>query len=415
MATHDQDITPMTEVEHYRSLARLVWKRRRTVYRITGIASIVMLIYVFIMPQRYDAQVTVIPVPPESNNMGLSSLLTGGGNALPFMDIGSTLGLGGRPADLYVRVLKSRTVAESLIVRNDLASYFGVPADQSYRFAIKPLQQLTDVEATKDGVINVTVRLSTGYFPSEEEIDSTKRLAADLANQYVYWLDRVNREKLVTRAQVSREFIEKEIERTQADLDSAYNRMVRYQEEHKSLIVEKQLEAALQSAAELKSQILKARVELGLRKQDFAENSPVVEELETQVEQLVAQYNALSSGADKLGDEFFIPFSKIPVVARDLANLLRKVKVLEQVIIYLNQQYYQDRVKEGRNTPTVQVLDEAVPPLMRSSPRRALWMILTVFFSILFSVSYILITDYFSSTKSRKSTRRPERSSLEKS
>jgi len=413
MKSQNQESSPVAEVEHYRILARLVWKRRRTVYRIAGIASIVILIYVFIMPQRYDAQVTVIPVPPESSNMGLSSLLAGGGNALPFMDIGSTLGLGGRPADLYVRVLKSRTVAESLIVHNNLATYFGVPENQSYRHAIEPLQQLTDVEATKDGVINVTVKLTTGYFPSQEEIDSTKQLAADLANQYVYWLDRVNREKLVSRAQVSRKFIEKEIERTQVDLDSAYNRMVRYQEEHKSLIVEKQLEAALQSAAQLKSQILKARVALGLRKKDFSASSPVVEELESQVEQLIAQYQALSSGADKLGDEFYIPFSEIPVVARDLANLLRRVKVLEQVIIYLNQQYYQDRVKEGRNTPTIQVLDEAVPPLMRSSPRRALWMILTVFFSALFAVSYILITDYFSSTKSRKPTRHPESPPIE--
>ena len=48
-----------------------------------------------------------------------------------------------------------------------------------------------------------------------------------------------------------------------------------------------------------------------------------------------------------------MPFTGIPEAARDIANLLRDVKTLEQVLAFLSQQYYQDKVQEARETPTM--------------------------------------------------------------
>ncbi|MFA6235571.1 MAG: hypothetical protein WC824_15485, partial [Bacteroidota bacterium] len=106
------------------------------------------------------------------------------------------------------------------------------------------------------------------------------------------------------------------------------------------------------------------------------------------------QYASLSTGQGNAGADFEVPFQKVPEVAREMAGHLRDVKTLEQVIMYLSQQYYQDRVQEARDTPTVQVLDAATPAILRTSPKRAAWMLMTLLFSILVSVLYIMLTTY---------------------
>jgi uncharacterized protein involved in exopolysaccharide biosynthesis len=136
---------------------------------------------------------------------------------------------------------------------------------------------------------------------------------------------------------------------------------------------------------------MKAQVELRVKKRDFAESSRVIEQLEAEIGELAAQYEALSTGSGEADSEFYVPFQRLPAVARDMAGYLRKVKVLEQVIMYLSQQYYQDRVQEARDTPTVQVLDAAVPAIQRTSPKRALWMMMTVFFSGVFTALFVML------------------------
>jgi uncharacterized protein involved in exopolysaccharide biosynthesis len=377
------------ELPQYKALSSVVWKHKKTAFRIVGSITVIMLVYVLIMPQSFTSTVTLLPPQQEKSNMGLASLLSGSG--MPLMDISSTFGFGSRPADLYVQVLQSRTVAESLIVRERLDIFFNIDTSMSYRHAIEPLHESSAFEATKDGIIRVSVTLETGFFAGEAEVDSIKRFAAHVANQYIYWLDRVNREKMISKARQSREFIEAEIERTQADLDTAFSALVRFQKQNKSVYLEKQMEVALEGASALKDRIFQAQTELGMKKQDFAESSKVIKQLESEIDQLQKLYEQLTFPEDANKEDFYVPFMRVPEVAREMAGHLRKVKTLEQVIVFLNQQYYQDRVQEAKDTPTIQVLDEAVPAIKRTSPRRALWMILTVLFSAVAAVLYIAV------------------------
>jgi LPS O-antigen subunit length determinant protein (WzzB/FepE family) len=389
--TENRD-TIFKELPQYKAIWETLRQNKRTVIKLVGIISLIMLVYVLIMPQSFTSTVTLLPPQKEKSNMGLASLLSGGG--LPMMDITSSFGFGSRPADLYVQVLASRTVAESLIVSERLDVFFDIDEDKSYRHAIEPLQESSSFEATKDGIINISVTLKTGFFADDDEIDSIKTYAAHLANQYVQWLDRVNREKLISKARQSREFIESELERTQAELDTAFNGLVRFQEQNKSVFLEKQMEVALQGATSLKDKLYKAQLELALKRNDFEESSRIIQQLEAEVDQLQLLYNSLSVQSDDSEADYYVPFSNLPKVAREMAGLLREVKTLEQVILFLNQQYYQDRVQEAKDTPTVQVLDDAVPAIKRTSPRRALWMVLTVLFSTIASMIFVLVTQH---------------------
>ena len=382
-----------SDLDTYRFLLRAVWQRRKFVGGVVAAVTAIMLVYVLIMPQTFTSTVTLLPPQKENNTMGLGSLLQGA-SALPMFDIGSSLGFGGRQSDIFAEILKSQSVAESLIVSHDLARWFGVPPDLSYRHAVEPLGEATEIEVNKNGVIRVSVTLGTGFLPSSEDIDSVKNFTATVANDYVRWLDRINREKLISSARNSRVFVEQEIARTEAELDSAYRRLVAFQRTNKSVYLEKQMEAALTGAAALKEKLMEARVELGLKRQDFSERSRVIEQLQAEIDALGRQYSALSTGEGADGHDVDLPFDRVPEVAREMAGYLRDVKTLEQVILYLSQQYYQDRVQEARDTPTVQVLDAAVPAIQRTAPKRASWMLMTVLFSTLLAVLYAMLVTW---------------------
>jgi len=92
--------------------------------------------------------------------------------------------------------------------------------------------------------------------------------------------------------------------------------------------------------------------------------------------------------------DFFIPFAEVPEVGLELAKLLRETKVQETVWELLNQQYYQAKIQEARDTPTVQVLDEAVPPERRTSPKRALLVITMSVASLLVSIFWAFGQEY---------------------
>jgi uncharacterized protein involved in exopolysaccharide biosynthesis len=394
MTEHNPSSRTGTDFDAYRLLFRAVWRQRKQVAAIVGIVTAVMLVYVLIMPQTFTSTVSLLPPQQEKSSFSLGSLLQGS-SALPMFDISSSLGFGGRPSDIFAEILKSQSVAESLIVQHDLAAFFGISEDLSYRHAVKPLQDATQIEVNKNGLIRVSVTLGTGFFPSGEEIDSVKAFTAHVANDYVLWLDRVNRDKLISSARNSRMFVEEELQRTEAELDSAYARLVRFQRANKSVFLEKQMEAALTGAAEIRQKIMEVRTELAMKKRDFAENSRVIAQLEAEIEQLSRQYAQMSTGSAETDAEFVVPFMRVPDVAREMAGYLRDVKTLEQVILYLSQQYYQDRVQEARDTPTVQVLDGAVPAIQRTSPKRAMWIMTTVFFSVLLAVIAVMLRTWF--------------------
>jgi uncharacterized protein involved in exopolysaccharide biosynthesis len=62
----------------------------------------------------------------------------------------------------------------------------------------------------------------------------------------------------------------------------------------------------------------------------------------------------------------------LPRAGVEVMRLWREVKVQEQVFELLTAQLVEARIRETRDSPTVQVLDQAVPPLHKSRPKRAI-------------------------------------------
>jgi capsular polysaccharide biosynthesis protein len=74
------------------------------------------------------------------------------------------------PADLYVGILQSRTIADKIIAKFGLMSVYKTKRMQDTREALKRSSQL---EAARDGLIEITV------------VDGDPNRASEIANTYI--------------------------------------------------------------------------------------------------------------------------------------------------------------------------------------------------------------------------------------
>jgi uncharacterized protein involved in exopolysaccharide biosynthesis len=90
-------------------------------------------------------------------------------------------------------------------------------------------------------------------------------------------------------------------------------------------------------------------------------------------------------------NDYLLSFKDLPVLSKQLASLLREVKIQNEVYLLLQQQYYKEKIQENRDLPTVQVLDRAIPPLKASSPRIIFSTFIgALFFFLLSSLVFII-------------------------
>ncbi len=343
----------------YHDILHIIIFNRTQILRATLISTLILfLILLFVYPITYDAQTTILPPEQNSQFGSLGGVITG----QDFSNL-ITGGASNSSSQLYEEILKSRTAAIFVVNKFNLVKYFNV--NNIYE-AAKKLEKSLTVEITKEGIIKVDAEISTPLFPFAGNVkDSTRNLAADLSNAFVDALDKINKEKLSSKAGKARQYIETQLTETKSRLDSAETNLTEFQQKHKAISLPEQLSAAIDAASKLKSEIVKNEVELGIARTNLREDSKEVASLKENLIELKTQYGKMEAGSN----DYLLSFKDLPVLSKQLASLLREVKIQNEVYLLLQQQYYKEKIQENRDLPTVQVLDRAIPPLKASSPR----------------------------------------------
>ncbi len=343
----------------YHDILNIIIFNRGKILKVTILSTIILFfVLLFVYPVTYKATVSVLP--PENNTQlgGLGSLLSG-------QDFSSIL-MGGLPnanSQLYMEILKSRTAAVYVVKKYNLVSYYN--SDNIYE-AAKKLDKNLEIDITKEGIIELSVDVNTPWFPVFTGMrDSIKNLSADLSNCFVEALDKINNEKLSSKAGRARKYIETQLVQTKADLDSAENKLMIFQEKNKAVALPEQLSAAIDAAAKLKSEIVKTEMELNLMQTNLREDNKTLIALKDKLQQLKDQYNKMEMG----NQDYLLAFKDVPELGKQLAELLRQVKIQNEVYLLLQQQYYKEKIQENKDLPTVQILDKAIPPLKAAGPR----------------------------------------------
>lgn len=398
--------------------------RKLIVWNTIGLGIFAFLVS-FAIPNRYIAKAVLLP-PEETQDVltmgyGLSDLLGGGGGKLGGLGgFTKTLGLPGTAtlSDMFGVILKSRTVGEGVIESQGLIHYYKLDRPGPFSFlsswmksssgdpevsqrnvndeAFKRLSASTKVDISPEGMITIAVE------------DKSPRKASEIANAFVAELDRFNKEVNVTQAKNTRLFIEGRLAETKQSVDQAENDLREFEEKNKTISLSDETKAAIDGVAKLKAEIISREVQLGVLQGYATDENPQVIQLKSEIASFRNQMNTIEEGKAGVssanlgyGAGFSVPFSKLPEVAMELARLTREVKMQETLLGLLMEQYERAKINEARDTPTVRVLDKAVPPIKKERPKRTVFLAGGAFLGFVMSVLFSFLMEYVGRMKSR--------------
>lgn len=343
---------------NYHDILNIILANRRSIFRVTIFGTIFLFLILWLVyPLSYNASVTILPPDEKSNLSGVESLL--GGQDFSDLLRNSTA----TNSQLYMEIIKSRSAAFYVINKNDLMNYYDVNNEIK---AAKKLDANLNVDMSKEKIISLSVTVSTPLFPLfSGKISEVKNLSAKLSNSFVEALDSLNREKLNSKAKQNRIFIGQQIILTKTKLDSVENELTQFEEKNKAVSLPQQVSAAIDVAAGLRAEIVKSEIEIGSMENNLRANNKSLIALKEKLSQLKDQYSKIELD----NQDYLLNFKNYPELGTKLADLLREVKIQNEVYAMLQQQYYREKIQENKDIPTVQVLDAAIPPLTASSPR----------------------------------------------
>ncbi len=366
----------------WHEILQIILRNLAQILKITFVSTIlVFILLLVVVPITFISEVTILPPEKSSQLSGLGSLL-GSSEINSFMS-GS---VSSANSQLYGEILKSRSASLYVVEKLQLMDYL----DARNKFeAAEILKKKINLNINKEGIIELSVEVSSSFLPLFlSNQDKLKNLSAQLSNCFAEALDRINREKNSSKARNARIYIESQLVITNEKLDSAETRLLEFQQNNKTISLPDQVEAVLKNAADIKSEIAKTEIQIELLDANLSEDSRIYKSLEKKLEALQQQYSKLEIGSK----DYMIAFNDMPSLGKELTNILREVKIQNEVYTLLQQQYYKEKIQENRDLPTVQILDLAIPPTKKSSPKVVLSTIAgMMIFLIITSLYFVII------------------------
>jgi len=358
-------------------LFAIIMKRKGLIVRTTIVAALIAAVVSFLIPNRYTATTSLLPPQQQQPLASALAAQMGGAGGMLGAVAGGNLGLK-NPNDIYIGMLKSRVVSDALVKRFDLAKVYH---DKQTSDARKDLQSATDIQNAKEGFITVSVE------------DKDRKLAADIANAYVEELRNLTSNLAVTEAGQRRLFFEQQLRKSKDDLANAEITLKETQQKTGLIQMDSQAKAIIESVAAIRAQIAAKEVQLQAMQYSATDQNPDVLTLREELAGLRAQSAKLEKQQNSGGGDIQIPTGSVPEAGLQYIRALRDVKYYETVFELLAKQLEASKLDEARQGAVIQVMDPAIEPDKKSSPRRGLIVVVSIMLGFFVSVIWVLISE----------------------
>jgi uncharacterized protein involved in exopolysaccharide biosynthesis len=292
--------------------------------------------------------------------------------------LGGSLGIK-NPVDLYIGILQSRSLIDSMIKRFHMGDHAKRMSD--VRLAL--LGHSTFL-AGKDGMISISV---TDHDPKQ---------AAALANAYVDELYRVNNRLALGGAAQRRLFYEQQLTQEKDKLADAEVALKQTEEKTGVIAPSGQTEEIIRQVAQLQAEITSREVQLDALHTSSTDQNPDVIRLNSELVGLRGQLRDLESGTSKRAPgDISISTANVPQAGLEYIRKEREVKYHQLLFDLLARQYEAARMDEAKAAPLIQIVDVAVPPDRKSSPYRALWALTGFSLGLFLSIGWVVATHVY--------------------
>lgn len=347
-------------------------KYKKLIICLPLVAAIASAAISFVLPNIYKASTKLLP--PQQAQSGAAALLSQLGGAA-----GALAGSAGlkNPNDLYIGMLKSRTIADKLIAKFDLQKVYDEETMEKTRIT---LESNTVIAAGKDGLITVEVE------------DKDKKRAAQLANTYVSELVSLTKILAVTEASQRRVFFERQLEQSKDNLAKAEMALKSALDTHGVISVDADSRAIVETVGRLRAKISAKDIEISAMKAFVTTNNPEYKRVQEELISLRAELSKLENGRPDLrGDVETDATGSTKQVGLENIKILRDVKYYQMLYELLAKQYEVARLDEAKDTAIIQVLDPAIDPERKFKPKRSVLILICTMLGFFAAVAWAFI------------------------
>jgi tyrosine-protein kinase Etk/Wzc len=309
-----------------------------------------------LLPPSYTASTEILP--PQQQRFGggaaLLSQVGAGADASGLAGLGSAI-QAKSSAEMYAAMIAARPIVQTLIERHALMDVYKA---KTLTEARGTLERRTTIEATREGMIRISVS------------DRDGRRAAALANGYVEELRALMHQLALSDASQRRRFYEDRMRESSDDLAQAEASFQRIQQSSGILSMEAQTKNLLAAAAEIRAQLTVKEVQLERMRAYSTDANPDVEVAQREIAALRQQL--VQAEARHEGGYSGEGLDRMPEAAMKYLRAARDLKYRETLNDLLARQYESSRLDEARDAPVVQVIEQATPPELASSPKRGM-------------------------------------------
>jgi len=357
-------------------------KHKKIIILFTCACAVISAAISLLMSDIYVPQARILP-PQDSASMSsqLISQFMGGAGAAALLGEGT-------PADLYVGMLRSRTISDKVIDRFDLMNLYKGTLQKYLGADLKRVdvrEKLSDnvtIEADpKSSIITISVE------------DKDPKRAADMANAYVEFLVDLTKGLSITDAAQRRGFFEQQIKDTKKSLSAAEEDLKVFQEKTGVLQVDEQAKAVIEGIAVIRAQIAAKEVQLRVMKTFSTARNPDLQKAEDELKALNTELRKLEAKGGS-GQDPFMPIGRMPSVGLEYMRKLRDVKLYSTLFDLLEKQYEMARLDESKNISSIQIIDKAITLDKKTKPKRSLIVLLATGAGFFFAVLWVFFVEF---------------------
>jgi uncharacterized protein involved in exopolysaccharide biosynthesis len=299
---------------------------------------------------------TAIILPPQQA-LSSASMLGQLGSIVGAAGLGGSLGLK-TPADMYIGILESRTVADRVISSCHLKEEYKTKTLVDTRVA---LQKHAHFETGKDSLIHLSVK------------DPDPRQASAIANSFLDQLYDLNAELVTSEASQRRSFYERRLAEEKTALNDAELAMRDTQQKTGLIQLSGQAAMIINAIAQARAQLVSREVELQSMQTFATDENPETVRIREEIAALKANLEKLQNSQKALqpGD-IQLPAGQVPNASLLYERQVRELKYHEALFELLSRQSEAARLDEAKSAPILQVVDRAIPPDKKSGPSRKL-------------------------------------------
>jgi len=368
-------LSPMAAEISLVDLIPVLARRKFLIALAALLAMAVTAVVVFIMPPSYTAESVIMVPQPEQSSQSLLMGPLAGMSGINMLSGAAGNSLWRNPADLYIGVLKSRTIADSLIVRFHLQQVYRGKTLIDTR---KVLARHSTIASGKDSLIRIEVE------------DHDPRRAAQMANAYVDELQQRTSGLALTTASQRRLFFQQQVANERDALSSAEIALKNTQQSSGLVVPSGQSEALIRAVAQIRAEIASREVQMDSMRSFATNENPQMLLLARETKALRDQLEKLEAGSGAGGD-LVVATRTLPAASLEYLRKLRALQYHQTLFELLSKLYESARIDEARSAPVIQVVDRSVVPDGKSWPPRAAFVFGAGLLGFLAASSFVLI------------------------